>query len=75
MKKMKIVKGYKQLSTDNNGVISADLSLLTLSNNKIFHESLAKLLIQNTYYCILIILRKIKNEPISGRVRVTRELK
>jgi hypothetical protein len=46
---MKIVKGYKQLSNDYNGVIYADLSLLMLSSNKIFYESLAKLLIQNTY--------------------------
>jgi hypothetical protein len=37
-----------------------------LSNNKIFHESLDKLIIQNNYYCILTILGKIKNGPNFG---------
>jgi hypothetical protein len=36
------------------------LSLLTLSNNKAFHELLAKLLIQNNYYGILIIFARNK---------------
>jgi hypothetical protein len=47
-----------------------------LSTNKTFHESLAKLLIQNNYYYILIIFAPNK-ELIKfwGQVQVTHELK
>jgi hypothetical protein len=56
---------------NNNSVISnlaliiielylQSLSFLTLSNNKTFYESLAKLFIQNNYYYILNIFTQTK---------------